>query len=150
MKNDADLYYSLKTKEKELLQFLIERNQPEFTPIDISRETGISNRTIINRLKRLEAYGFVDPVLVKERVRSYRLTRNAKNRRGVNTKKETAVDYAVNVVNAEKLLQQLIIEGFSGQELIEEFKVRIRNYDNGTKKFLKEAKEAYKDSDFGE
>lgn len=64
----------LKGREKELLAFLIRFQKDEFTPIEISRETGVINRTIINRLSVLAKNGFVIPVLVKQRIRSYRLS----------------------------------------------------------------------------
>lgn len=64
----------LKTKEKELLLHLINKHKKEFTPIEISRETGISNRTLINRLSVLAKSGFVEPILVNQRVRSYKLS----------------------------------------------------------------------------
>ena len=40
----------LKGKEKELLQFLIKSYRGEFTPIEVSRELSVTNKTIINRL----------------------------------------------------------------------------------------------------
>ena len=40
----------LKGKEKELLQFLIRNYRGEFTPIEVSRELSVSNKTVINRL----------------------------------------------------------------------------------------------------
>ena len=64
----------LKGKEKELLQFLIRNYRGEFTPIEISRELSVTNKTIINRLAVLVKNGFVIPILVKERIRSYELS----------------------------------------------------------------------------
>ena len=46
----------------------------EFTPIEVSREIGVSNKTVINRLAVLAKNGFVVPVLVNQRVRSYELS----------------------------------------------------------------------------
>ena len=51
----------------------------EFTPIEISRELSVTNKTVINRLSVLAKNGFVVPNLVKERIRSYELSEFAKN-----------------------------------------------------------------------
>lgn len=40
----------LKVKEQELLLFLIKKYKRAFTPIELSREIGVTNKTIINRL----------------------------------------------------------------------------------------------------
>lgn len=64
----------LKSKEKELLMFLIESDKSEFTPIEVSREFNVTNKTIINRLATLVKNGFVHPNLVNQRIRSYELT----------------------------------------------------------------------------
>ena len=40
----------LKDKEKELLWLLIKNYKGEFTPIEVSRELGVTNKTVINRL----------------------------------------------------------------------------------------------------
>lgn len=64
----------LKGKEKELLLFLIKNYKREFTPIEVSREMSVTNKTIINRLAVLVKNGFVVPNLVKERIRSYELS----------------------------------------------------------------------------
>lgn len=70
---DASLSY-LSRKEKELLAFLIENNMREFTPIEVSRLTAVTNRTVINRCAKLTAQGFLIPNIAKERIRSYRLS----------------------------------------------------------------------------
>jgi predicted transcriptional regulator len=64
----------LKGKEKELLLFLIKRYKGEFTPIEVSREMGVTNKTIINRLSVLVKNGFAEPLLVNQRIRSYELS----------------------------------------------------------------------------
>lgn len=64
----------LKGREKELLQFLIKNYRGEFTPIEVSRELSVTNKTIINRLAVLVKNGFVVPILVNERIRSYELS----------------------------------------------------------------------------
>ena len=64
----------LKGKEKELLGLLIKNYKGEFTPIEVSKEMGVTNKTVINRLAALVKHGFVKPNLVKERIRSYELS----------------------------------------------------------------------------
>ena len=60
--------------EIETLTFLLEKKLYEFTPIQVSRMSGVTNKTIIRRCAGLTSNGFVKPVLVGERIRSYRLT----------------------------------------------------------------------------
>ena len=69
----------LKSKEKELLLFLMRHYRREFTPIEVSRQLDVTNRTIINRLSVLVRNGFVEPVMAKERIRSYLLSDFTKN-----------------------------------------------------------------------
>lgn len=64
----------LNAKERELLVLLIEMKKIEFAPIEISRILGVTNKTIINRCARLASNGFIEPIIVKERIRSYRLS----------------------------------------------------------------------------
>ena len=64
----------LKGKEKELLLFLMKHYKREFTPIEVSKEFAVTNKTIINRLSVLVKNGFVEPVMVNERIRSYKLS----------------------------------------------------------------------------
>ena len=64
----------LKRKERELLILLIEKYRREFTPIELSQKLNVTNKTIINRLSVLVNNGFVIPILVKERIRSYKLS----------------------------------------------------------------------------
>ena len=64
----------LKEKEKKLLLLLIKKYQREFTPIEVSREMSVTNKTIINRLSVLTKNGFVVPILVNKRIRSYELS----------------------------------------------------------------------------
>jgi Fic family protein len=64
----------LKEKEKELLLFLIKNCKREFTPVELSMEFSVTNKTIINRLAVLSKNGFVVPLLVNERIRSYELS----------------------------------------------------------------------------
>ena len=69
----------LKGREKELLLFLIKNYRRAFTPIELSRELGVTNKTIISRLAVLAKQGFVVPVLVKQRIRSYELSEFTRN-----------------------------------------------------------------------
>lgn len=74
---DGSLSY-LKEREKELLLLLIKRYKGEFTPIEVSKDLGVTNKTVINRLSVLVKTGFVIPHLVNERIRSYELSAFAK------------------------------------------------------------------------
>ena len=69
----------LKEREKELLLFLIKHYKRVFTPIEVSRELGVTNKTVINRLSVLVKHGFVVPVMAKERIRSYELSDFTRN-----------------------------------------------------------------------
>ncbi len=66
----ASLSY-LKDNEAALLKYLLENRIRHFTPIEISRQMGVTNRTIINRCAALTKQGFLVPVLVKKRIRYY-------------------------------------------------------------------------------
>ena len=69
----------LKTKEKELLNFLVRKKLYEFSPISISLMTGVTNRTIINRCAKLVRVGFLEPVVANERIMTYRLSNLVKS-----------------------------------------------------------------------
>ena len=69
----------LKGREKELLFYLIKNYKREFTPIEVSREIGVTNKTIINRLSVLANRGFVVPIMVNQRIRSYELSEFTRN-----------------------------------------------------------------------
>ena len=64
----------LKDREKELLLLLIKKYKGEFTPIAVSRDIGVTNKTVINRLSVLVKNGFAEPLLVNQRIRSYKLS----------------------------------------------------------------------------
>ncbi len=64
----------LNMKEKDFLVFLIKKHLYEFTPIDVSKMLSVTNKTIINRCSKLTNNGFVIPVIVKERICSYKLS----------------------------------------------------------------------------
>jgi len=83
--NEADVEGSLsylKGKEKELLLLLIRKYKREFTPIEVSRELKVTNKTVINRLAVLSKNGFVVPILVNQRIRSYELSDFTKDHEG--------------------------------------------------------------------
>ena len=68
----------LKQREKELLLLLVKKHVGEFTPVELSKECNVTNKTIINRLSVLVKNGFVEPHLVNKRITSYELTKFAK------------------------------------------------------------------------
>ena len=74
IRNKDESLSFLKQREKELLDFLLQNYRGEFTPIEVSRQLGVTNKTIINRLSALVNSGFVIPILVNERIRSYKLS----------------------------------------------------------------------------
>jgi len=69
----------LNSKEKDLLVYLLSNRMFKFTPIEVSRELGVTNKTIINRCARLTSNGFLVPNIVKERIRSYSISSFAKD-----------------------------------------------------------------------
>ncbi len=75
--NERELFVGLSylnAKEKEFLVFLVKNHLYEFAPIDVSKMLSVTNKTIINRCTKLANNGFVVPIIVKERIRSYRLS----------------------------------------------------------------------------
>lgn len=64
----------LNTKEKEFLAFLLKNRLYEFTPIEVSKMIGVTNKTVINRCAKLANNGFLVPLIVRTRVRSYQLS----------------------------------------------------------------------------
>lgn len=69
----------LKEREKELLVLLISSYRGEFTPIEVSKQLSVTNKTVINRLAGLVKNGFVIPILVNKRICSYKLSEFAVN-----------------------------------------------------------------------
>ena len=79
---ENDLYAGLSylnAKEKELLVFLLQNHLYEFTPVEVSKRIGVTNKTIINRCAKLSSSGFLLPMIVKERIRSYQVSDFAKS-----------------------------------------------------------------------
>lgn len=68
----------LNAREKDMLAFLLRNRLDEFTPIELSKLLGVTNKTIINRCAKLTQNGFLIPVIVKERICSYRISDFAK------------------------------------------------------------------------
>lgn len=64
----------LNQNERKLLQLIIKKYKNEFSPIELSKEYTVTNRTIINWLSNLVKNGFVEPLIVKDRIRTYRLS----------------------------------------------------------------------------
>ena len=63
----------LSNKAKSFLEYLNKNKIISFTPVEIAKAMAVTNRTIINWSTELCANGFLEPVLVKQRIRSYRL-----------------------------------------------------------------------------
>ena len=63
----------LGAKERRFYEHLVEAGVTEFRPIDTAREFGVTNRTVINWCAKLAANGLLEPQIVKERIRSYRV-----------------------------------------------------------------------------
>lgn len=76
--NIASSFSYLSRKEKELLKYLLDNKIYRFAPVDVARELGVTNKTIINRCVNLTNNGFLKPEIVKTRIRYYRLTDAAK------------------------------------------------------------------------
>lgn len=57
---DGSLSY-LNAKEKEFLAFLLKKRLYEFTPIEVSKMLGVTNKTIINRCAKLVNWNFIMP-----------------------------------------------------------------------------------------
>lgn len=68
----------LTLKEKSFLAYLINNHLFEFTPIELSRRLGVTNKTVINRCAKLTSNGFLIPGIVNERIRTYSLSEFAK------------------------------------------------------------------------
>ena len=63
----------LSNKVKSFLEYLNKNKIISFTPVEMAKPLAVTNRTIINWSTELCANGFLEPVLVKQRIRSYRL-----------------------------------------------------------------------------
>ena len=70
----VDCLYHLKWQDRDFLLYLMDHFDGTFTPMEVSRIIGLSNRMVINRLSNLVKNGFVIPHLVNERIMSYELS----------------------------------------------------------------------------
>ena len=61
----------LSDKEKQFLQYLRRHRIRQFTPVEMASKLGVTNRTIINWSATLARNGFLTPVVVHQRIRSY-------------------------------------------------------------------------------
>ena len=64
----------LSMRERDMLEYTIGNKLYEFTPIEVSRNIGVTNKTIINRCAALARNGYIVPIMINERVRSYRMS----------------------------------------------------------------------------
>ena len=74
----ADSLSHLNNREKEFLIFILKKRLYEFTPIDVSKMLGVTNKTVINRCAKLSNNEFLKPIIVNTRVRSYQVSDFAK------------------------------------------------------------------------
>lgn len=65
----------LSPKERAFYEHLLDEGVEEFAPIDAARAFGVTNRTVINWSAALAEVGLLEPQLVKQRIRSYRVVR---------------------------------------------------------------------------
>lgn len=63
----------LKPRERAFYDRLVKDGVTEFAPIDMARVFKVSNRTIINWSAKLAEHGLLEPQLVKQRIRSYKV-----------------------------------------------------------------------------
>lgn len=60
-------------KERRFFKYLKSRNVVDFTPAEMAKVMKVSNRTIINWCAELARVGLVEPEIVGQRIRSYKL-----------------------------------------------------------------------------
>ena len=82
----TDSLSHLNSREKEFLTFLLKNKIYNFKPIEVSKMLGVTNKTIINRCTKLAASGFLEPVLINERITSYKISEFAKGNEKLITK----------------------------------------------------------------
>ena len=88
----TDSLSHLNWKDREFLLFLLDHFDVDFTPVEIGRLLGISNRMAINRLSVLAKNGLVVPHLVNQRIMSYGLSDFTKeNRESIKEKAERSL-----------------------------------------------------------
>lgn len=62
-------------KAKTFLNYLLKNKVNVFTPIELSKEVKVSNRTIINWCSELTQNGYLEPIIVNKRIRQYKVNR---------------------------------------------------------------------------
>ena len=65
----------LNNKEKAFLKYLTDNHIDTFTPSDMASVMKVTNHTITNWCASLAKNGFLTPILVKQRIRSYRVNK---------------------------------------------------------------------------
>lgn len=70
---EAERLTHLSKKVKAFLNYLKENQIKIFTPIDMSKAFGVSNRTVIYWCAELAQNGYVEPVVVNKRIREYKV-----------------------------------------------------------------------------
>ena len=83
---------------------LMKNYRGEFTPIEVSRELSVTNKTIINRLAVPVKNGFVIPILVKERIRSYELSEFTRDHE---KELNTFIDMRINQLREEGAKEEI-------------------------------------------
>lgn len=63
----------LTPKERQFYEHLKAAGISEFRPVDMAKEQGVTNRTVINWSSALAKVGLLEPQLVNKRIRSYRV-----------------------------------------------------------------------------
>lgn len=63
----------LRPRERHFYEYLVEHQIREFTPVDMADVFGVTNRTIINWSAKLAQNGLLEPQLVRQRIRSYKV-----------------------------------------------------------------------------
>ena len=66
----------LSSKAKKFLEYINDEKLRKIIPIEVSKEFNVSNKTIINWCVELCNNGFLKPVLVNKRIRSYDVVEN--------------------------------------------------------------------------
>ena len=83
---------------------LMKNYRGEFTPIEVSRELSVTNKTIINRLAVPVKNGFVIPILVKERIRPYELSEFTRDHE---KELNTFIDMRINQLREEGAKEEI-------------------------------------------
>jgi len=130
----------LKANEKALLKLLIENNMYEFTPLEVSRIAGVTNKTIINRCVRLADNGFAPMNDVKQN--EYRKRYNE-----YHNKRQSIIQHSFeNCLSVADVNKKLKSENLSTLSIVEEMnyqKERERIQEKKRQNLLKECLEEH-------